>query len=75
MNKYFKAIKENICAICVDSDDNRIYHQMLRDEICSKCKTSEGEYCYLREDANCSLDRYFPLIVETIKKVDNGLIS
>lgn len=107
MDKYFNAIKENICAICVDSDDkgkctlskhetcavefylpkiiriihsidsddNHIYHQMLRDEICSKCKTSEGEYCYLREDANCSLDRYFPLIVETIKKVDACLIA
>ncbi|MDF1612112.1 MAG: hypothetical protein AB1695_00840 [Stygiobacter sp.] len=107
MDKYYKAIKENICKYCVDSsedgnctlneqeicavefylkkivkivhsidtDEISIYHQKLRDEVCSKCKTSKDEYCYLREDANCSLDRYFALIVETIKKVDAGLIN
>ena len=59
----------------VDTEEISVYHQKLRDEVCSNCKTSNNEFCYLREDANCSLDRYFPLIVETIKKVDVGLIT
>lgn len=107
MDKYHKAIKENVCKFCTDSNDDGIctfskheicavefylkkivrivhsieteeiseYHNKLREEICSKCKTAENNFCYLREDANCSLDRYFPLIVETIKKVDLGLIN
>jgi len=49
--------------------------KFLRNEICVHCKTSDAEgKCYLRDDVNCSLDRYFPLIVETIKRVDSGKI-
>jgi len=106
MDKYQKAIRENVCAICADSNElggctltNKetcavqlylpeivdLVHKydgknldelklLLRDKICSHCRTSgeEGD-CYLREDANCSLDRYFMLIVEVINRVDNGL--
>ncbi|HPN37804.1 MAG TPA: hypothetical protein PL041_05330 [Melioribacteraceae bacterium] len=47
--------------------------QALRNTICAKCKTrSEDGCCYLREDANCSLDRYFYLIVDIVNKVDLG---
>ncbi|MFH1196030.1 MAG: hypothetical protein V1720_09970 [bacterium] len=107
MEKYLKAIRENICSICVDSDekgdckltDNEIcavesffpqileivhrsngedydvYTKALKEEVCKKCRASEdGEYCYLREDSNCALDRYFPLIIEIIQKVDAGKI-
>jgi hypothetical protein len=56
MDKYLKALKQNVCSICVDS-------------------YQEGGNCYLREDANCSLDRYFSLIVETIQKVESGFVS
>ncbi len=106
MDKYQKAIRENVCSICVDSNDSggctltnketcavQLYlpeivdlvHKydgknldelkiLLQDKICSHCRTSgqEGD-CYLREDANCSLDRYFMLIVDVIKRVDNSL--
>jgi hypothetical protein len=105
MDKYKSAIKENICSVCIDSDDDGIctltedetcavdyflpqivdivrrnHHSRieelenkLRDEICSDCQTSAGkEYCYLREDANCALDRYFGRIVEVIQKVDSN---
>lgn len=102
MNKYIKAIRENICSICVDSsesgectlnekescaveqffpkilevvhsidsDDIKDYERKLREVVCEKCRASENGDCYLREDSNCSLDRYFSIIVETIKKVD-----
>ncbi|MCU7490063.1 MAG: hypothetical protein ACM3UR_16060 [Bacteroidota bacterium] len=103
MDKYLKAIRQNICSICadsndlgkcsltqdevcaleaylpqiveivhsIDSSDIQDYVNVLRREVCSECRTQEENgYCYLREDVNCSLDRYFPLIVETIQKAD-----
>ncbi|MBM4170322.1 MAG: hypothetical protein FJ214_00445 [Ignavibacteria bacterium] len=106
MNNYLKAVKENVCSICVDSNDKGIctlnsnescaveiylpqivelihkneneklsdIQKKLKETICVECETqSESGVCYLREDANCSLDRYFSLIVETINRVDNGL--
>ncbi|MFC2085040.1 hypothetical protein ACFLS9_08290 [Bacteroidota bacterium] len=79
--------EEEICAIeyflpkivevvhSIKSDDIFEYHQKLREEVCKNCKaSSDGIECYLRDDANCALDRYFPLIVETIQKVDNQAI-
>lgn len=107
MQKYAKAIKERVCAICVDSDENgnctlsnketcsvqaflpqivdiihnsgtddiQIYKEKVHETICSNCRTQEsGGYCHLREDVNCSVDRYFRYIVETIQQVDEGII-
>ncbi len=106
MDKYLKAIKQNICSICVDSDEKGIctlneketcavelflpkiieavhstdseniqdYLEKLHNTVCTQCRAQEKDgNCYLREDANCSLDRYFSLIVETIQNVDAGL--
>ncbi len=56
-----------------ESEDIRDYHNKLKDVVCSDCKAHDDkENCYLRDDANCALDRYFPLIVDTIQKVDSG---
>ncbi len=106
MDKYIKALKQNICSICVDSSEKgactlnaketcavelffpqilEIIHgtnsgsliemqAKLKENVCKKCRIQENGNCYLREDANCSLDRYFPLIVEIIQKVDLGKI-
>lgn len=53
------------------SDDIFEFYQALKENVCSECiASSEDDSCYLREDSNCSLDRYFPLIVETIQHVD-----
>lgn len=56
----------------VESEDMRDYVSALRENLCSiHCRMDdETELCYLREDANCALDRHFPLIVETIQKAD-----
>jgi len=106
MDKYLKAIKQNVCSICVDSnekggctlneketcavelylsqiieivnsletDDKKEYFSKLYDVVCTKCREKEEGRCYLREDANCSLDRYFPIIVDVIRKVNKGVI-
>ncbi len=106
-NKYIDAITENVCSICVDSDEGgnctltnkelcaaKVYldkiveivhnsktddiyelNELLRNDVCAECKTSIDKHnCNLRDDANCALDRYFSLIVETIHKVDKSLL-
>ena len=102
MQKYLDAIRDNVCSICVDSndrgdctltekelcaveyylpniievihnsdaDDIHEYYDELKEKICKHCRGEGDKDCYLREDSNCALDRYFPLIIETIKKVD-----
>jgi hypothetical protein len=100
MDKYLKAVKQNVCSICVDSnelggctltsketcavelylpqiveivnnsthDNLQTIHNRLHDTICGHCRNEENGKCFLRDDANCSLDRYFNLIIETIQK-------
>ncbi len=45
------------------------YEEELRRKVCFHCKnqTSDGR-CSLRDHVECSLDRYFPLIVEVIEE-------
>ncbi len=103
MEKYMEAIRQNVCSICADSNDdgecmltdNEIcaiknflpeildvvkkrdsddfdqYYKDLKRTVCTNCKArSEEGKCYLREDANCSLERYFSIIVDTVKAID-----
>lgn len=44
---------------------------LLREKVCTECRAGEKDNnCYLREDTNCSLDRYFPIIVESVMLID-----
>lgn len=76
---------EEVCAIELYTDEivdiihennDKPYEEIqnvLREKICAKCKTrSQDGHCYLKEDANCSLDRYFYLIIDIVNKVDLG---
>jgi len=107
VDKYKKAIRENVCEICVDSNEKGFctmdgeevcavqlylpkiveivhnldtenmeeYYKLMKDQICANCNSLDGKgACYLRDDVNCSIDRYYMIIVDTIKKVDAGLI-
>ncbi len=50
------------------SDSMIDYVRELRLIACARCQyQSAGGSCNLREDVGCALDRYFPLIVETIE--------
>lgn len=79
--------KEELCAVqiflpqivdVIHSKPNAtfdVYYEELKDKVCKDCQTRDKEgNCYLREDSNCSLDRYFMLIVDTVQKVDAGKI-
>lgn len=105
MEKYFNVIRESVCSICADSNEDgeceltnketcaiKIYlpqiidvvhkvdseyfddyYKKLKNTVCKECngKDEKGN-CSLRDDANCSLDRYFNIIVESVKKVDSA---
>lgn len=47
------------------------YEAALRGRICATCihQSSDGK-CAIRDDVDCSLDRYFPLIVQVIEELD-----
>jgi len=79
--------KEEVCAIDLYTDEmveiihnykNDDYdglYKEIKEKICKNCKArSEDGHCHLKEDANCSLDRYFYLIVDIVNKVDLGKI-
>lgn len=69
VEKYLPQIVDIVHSI--KDEDIQVYIDSLRKNICSGCRAQEETgYCYLREDVNCSLDRYFPLIVETILQAD-----
>jgi len=45
------------------------YVEQLRKHVCSVCTNQAGAgSCSLRDDAECALDRYYPLIVQVIEE-------
>jgi hypothetical protein len=45
------------------------YVKILRERVCAICKHSDGDFCALRLQADCALDRYFMLVAEAIQEV------
>ncbi len=67
LKKYFPNVVHVVQT--THSDNVLDYVASLRREVCSHCQeqTSDGR-CYVRNMLDCSLDRYFPLIIETISE-------
>jgi hypothetical protein len=49
--------------------DSEHLHQALRDNVCKLCREDERGNCRLRDEINCALDRYFPLVIETVEEI------
>jgi hypothetical protein len=47
------------------------YEAALRGSVCNMCvsQSPDGQ-CVLRDDVDCALDRYFPLIVQAVEELD-----
>ncbi|MBS4029763.1 MAG: hypothetical protein KGZ58_14155 [Ignavibacteriales bacterium] len=43
------------------------YVSALRDIVCAQCKESPQGVCSLRDDVECAVDRYYPLVIEAIQ--------
>ncbi len=57
----------------VQSDKVEDYVVELRNLVCSQCKhQSEDGTCVVRNNLDCGLDRYFPLIIEAVEQVDES---
>lgn len=46
------------------------YYAGFRVRVCPACKEALDGVCTVREVLDCPLDRYFPLVVESIKDVN-----
>ena len=57
----------------VSSDSMEPYEAALRRSICTSCvhQSPEG-VCSVRDEVECALDRYFPMIVEAIEEARKG---
>jgi hypothetical protein len=66
MKTYFPKILEVVNSVY--SHSIVPYEEQLRQKVCATCthQNSLGQ-CTLRDDVECALDRYFPMIVEVIE--------
>ena len=47
------------------------YEAALRLRVCASCASQSPDgRCAIRDDVECSLDRYFPMIVQAIEELD-----
>ncbi|MBI3316112.1 MAG: hypothetical protein HYZ87_03970 [Candidatus Omnitrophica bacterium] len=49
----------------------------VRQRLCLTCKNSsvDGEKCWVRDCLDCAPDRYLPLVLEAIEKVQSALAA
>lgn len=67
LKSYFPKIVDVVNSVY--SDSIVPYEELLRTRVCHECKHERKDgTCKLREEVECALDRYFPLIVEVIEE-------
>jgi nucleotide-binding universal stress UspA family protein len=72
INRYLPEIIDIV--LTTPGDNLADYLAELRQRVCSVCgHQSPDGYCDMREDVECALDRYFPLVVEAIQEVKHAL--
>ena len=50
------------------------YAKAVQKRLCSQCENSKGsENCELRENIDCGLNRYLPLVLDAIEEVNRKL--
>ena len=67
LKTHFPRIIETVNSVFSSSVEP--YVELLRKNVCTVCtdRSPEGE-CRLRNETECALDRYFPLIVQVIEE-------
>lgn len=54
----------------IQSDSMEPYVAALRANVCSICRyEASDDSCKVRNEVNCALDRYYPLVVQAIEDV------
>lgn len=50
------------------------YVKAVRRQICSQCKNAKGsDHCELRDNIDCGLNRYLPLVLNAVEEVNQKL--
>ena len=69
MKRFFPEILDAVRSVSGTSMEP--YEASLRARVCGSCiNQSPDGRCAIRDDVECSLDRYFPLIVQVIEEMD-----
>ncbi len=72
INRYLPEIIDIVLAL--PDAGNEVYVAKLRETVCAVCQhQSPDGRCDMRDDVECALDRYFPLVIEAIQDVKQGL--
>ena len=67
LKTHFPRIIESVNSVFSSSIEP--YVEQLRKKVCSACSHQEpGGACSLRDDVECALDRYYPLIAQVIEE-------
>ncbi len=71
INKYLPEIIDIV--LTTGGDDLDAYVARLREKVCAVCQhQSPDGRCDVRDDVECALDRYFPIVVEAIQEVKHS---
>lgn len=74
LKRHFPAIVDSI--LSVKSDNYGPYVRALRENVCLVCgHQTVGGTCLIRTEVDCGLDRYFPMVVETIESVGSRTVD
>ncbi len=66
LSRYFPAIVDTV--LSVQSENLGPYVKALRENVCAVCEhQSVNGACLVRTEVDCGLDRYFPMVVESIE--------
>ncbi len=67
INRYLPEIIDIVLAGPADDYDDTV--ERLRARVCSACEQQSPDgRCDMRDDVECALDRYFPLVIEAIRE-------
>ena len=68
LKAHFPKIVETVLA--VRSSDMEPYLTGLRQNVCTQCRHQSADgTCVLRNEVDCALDRYFPIVAEAIEEL------
>jgi hypothetical protein len=66
LSRYFPDVVESV--LSVQSNNLGPYVRALRENVCAICEhQSKNGACRVRTEIDCGLDRYYPMVVESIE--------
>lgn len=64
---HFSSVVDSV--LSVQSEELGPYVAALRQKVCASCESQSNDgVCHLRTNIDCGLDRYLPMIIESIEK-------